>query len=104
MRRLSTDKNIARCQTDTLEQMDHRVRIHQGVSKQAISHSEKTPLYGSGQGSGAGVVNWHGNNETLIAMYEETQPRCLMTSPDRQEVQNQQVISFVNDNKLIQSP
>ena len=81
-RRLGADKNIARCQTETLEKMDHRVRIHQGVSKQAISHSDETPLYGSGQGSGAGVVNWHGHNETLIAMYEETQQGCIMKSPD----------------------
>ena len=36
-------------------------------------------------------------------MYEETQPWCLMTSPDKHHEQNQQVISFVDDNKLIQS-
>ena len=83
--------------------MDHRVRIHQGVSKTCISHTSNTPLYGSGHGSGAGVVNWHGLNETLITMYEETQPGCLMTSPDNRHEQNQQVISFVDDNKLSQS-
>ena len=80
-RRLGADKNIAKCQTVTLEKMKHRVCIHQGVSKECILHTSETPLYGSGQGSGAGVVNWHGHNETLIAMYEETQPGCKMASP-----------------------
>ena len=56
-RRLGADKNIVRCQTETLEKMEHRVRIHQGVSKKSISHTSSTPIYGSGQGSGAGVVN-----------------------------------------------
>ena len=102
-RRLGADKNITRCQTETLEKMEHKVRIHQGVSKQSISHTSSTPIYGSSQGSGAGVINWHGHNETVIAMYAETQPACMMTSPDNRHEQIQQVISFVDDNKLMQS-
>ena len=37
-------------------------------------------------------------------MYKETQPACKMASPDNRHKQNQQVISFVDDNKLMQNP
>ena len=84
--------------------MHHHVRIHHGVSKTCIKHSDKSPLYGSGQGSGAGVLNWHGHNEALIAMYNQTQPGCLMKSPDGTTEADQKVISFVvDDNELIQA-
>ena len=103
-RRLGADRNVLRCQTETLEKMDHWVRIHQEVSQTCITHSDETPLYGSGQGSGAGVINWHGHNEALIAMYDQTQPGCLMKrSPDGKTEINQKVISFVDVNKLIQA-
>ena len=77
--------------------------MQQGLSAQSIQHSENTPLFGSGQGSGAGVVNWHGHNETLIAMYNKTQPGCTMKSPDNTHTIDQKVISFVDNNKLIRS-
>ena len=51
----------------------------------------------------AGVINWHGHNETLIAMYNKTQPGCRMTSPDNILTIVQNVISFVDDNKLMWS-
>ena len=102
-KRLGADTNIARCQTETLEQMEHSVRIQQGVSTESIRHSKDKPLYGSGQGSGAGVVNWHGHNETLIAMYDDKQPGCRMQSPDKLIELIQRVISFVDDNKLMRS-
>ena len=102
-RRLGADRNISRCQTETLQHMNHRVHIHHGVSKTSIQHLDKSPLYGSGQGSGAGVINWHGHNEALVAMYDRTQPGSLMKIPDRAKEAEQNVISFVDDNKLIQA-
>ena len=83
--------------------MKHRTRIQHGVSKESISHSDEMPLYGSGQGSGAGVINCHGNNEFRISMYDNTQPRYVMKSPDARNEQIQQGVSFFYDNKLIQT-
>ena len=100
-RRLGADKKITRCQTLTLEGMEHRVRIAQGISDGYLKHSPTSAIHGSGQGSGAGVPNWHGHNETLIAAYSDFHKGYTMKSPDGSKSQNQNVISFVDDNKLI---
>ena len=83
--------------------MDHRTQIHQGVLQSSISHLNETPLYGLGQGSGAGVINWHSHNEALIAMYDQMQPGCLTKSPVGKSEIHQKVISYVDDSKLIQA-
>ena len=100
-RRLGADSKMTHCQMVTLQEMEHRTRIQQGISTESITHTEETPIYGSGQGSGAGVMNWHGHNEILIAMYDETQPGCEKMSWDNRHVQMQPVVSFVDDNKLM---
>ena len=100
-RRQGIDKNASKCQTSTLEEMEHSVRIKQGLSTEIIRHSTEKPIFGSGQGSGAGVVNWHAHNETIIATYKEFFPGATMKSPDSSKIAVQDVISFVDDNKLV---
>ena len=100
-RRLGADKQMALCQTLTLEGMKHRVCIAQGVSEHYLQHSHATAIHGSGQGSGAGAPNWHGHNEALITAYTDFHKGYTMQSPDSSKSQDQNVISFVDDNKLI---
>ena len=92
---------MAKCQTLTLEGMRHRVRIAQGISDSFLQHSQTTAIHGSGQGSGAGVPNWHGHNETLIAAYADFHKGYTMKSLDRSKQEDQNIISFVDNNKLI---
>ena len=68
---LGADKRITRCQTLTLEGMENHVRMAQGISEGCLKHSPASAIRGPGQGSGAGVPNWHGHNETLIAAYSK---------------------------------
>ena len=100
-RRMGADKAMTKCQTLTLEGMRHRVRIAQGISEKYLKHSSSMAIHGSGQGSGAGVPNWHGHNETLIAAYADFHKGYTMRSPDGSKEQDQNVISFVDDNKLV---
>ena len=95
------DKNASTCQTKTLEAMEHSVRIQQGLSTDTIKHSRDKPIFGSGQRSGAGVVNWHAHNETIIATYKEFYPGTKMINPDNTKEAEEDVVRFVDDNTLV---
>ena len=71
-----------RCQTLTLQGMKHQVKIAQGVSDGFFMHTEDTPVFGSGQGSGAEVPNWHSHNETITSTYKEFHKGITMATPD----------------------
>ena len=100
-RRSGASKEMNVCQTLTLQHMKHHVKIAQGVSEAFFHHTDDTPIFGSGQGSGAGVPNWHSHNETIIATYAEYHNGITMTTPDNEVTVNQNVISFVDDNTLM---
>ena len=100
-RRSGATKEMNVCQTLTLQNMEHKVQIAQGVSAQSFHHTDETPIFGSGQGSGAGVPNWHSHNETIIATYSEYHKGITMTTPDNQVTVDQNVISFVDDTTLL---
>ena len=100
-RRSGAPKEMNQCQTLTLQRMKHQVKIAQGVSKDSFTHTSETQIFGSGQGSGAGVPNWHSHNETIIATYADYHPGITMTSPNNAVTIVQNVISFVDDNTLM---
>ena len=90
-----------RCQTLTLQGMKHQVKIAQGVSDGFFMHTEDTPVFGSGQGSGAEVPNWHSHNETITSTYKEFHKGITMATPDGDTAVEQDVVSFVDDNTLL---
>ena len=100
-RRSGAPKEMNQCQTRTLGQMTHKVKTAQGVSDGAFQHSKDRPIFGSGQGSGAGVPNWHSHNETIISAYKEFHPGITMTTPGGTTTVDQHVVSFVDDNTLL---
>ena len=99
-RRTGATKEMNQCQTKTLEKMKHHVKIAQGVSTDSFQHSTDNPVFGSGQGSGAGVPNWHSHNEAIIATYKKYHKGITMSTPDNQVTVTQDVVSFVDDNTL----
>ena len=88
------------CQTLTLQEMKHHVKISQGVSEESFHHTSDKQVFGSGKGSGAGVPNWHSHNKTIIATYAEFHPGIDISTPDGRTTVNQNVMSFVDDNNL----
>ena len=84
-------------QTKALINQEHRVRTKLGVSNQSFKWTNENRIGGSGQGSGASMVNWHSFNEAIIQSY-----KTYMRDTRRDEREEEyRVRSFVDDNKLI---
>ena len=93
--RSGATKKMNQCQTLALQGMTHHVKIAQGVSDGFFQHTDDNQIFGSGQGSGAGVPNWHSHNETIISTYAEFHPGITMTTLNNEATVNQNVITFV---------
>ena len=96
-------KSCSQCQVRTLLHMKHRVKTGVGLSTEYIHHTEDSPMYGSGQGSGAGGANWHGHNEVILKAYQDFHPPRKLHGPDPDKTVEQAGVSFVDDNTLFLS-
>ena len=96
IQRIGGDKNLAVTQTKSLIQQQHRVKTTFGISPGSFGWSEKAKLGGSGQGSGASMINWHSFNEAIIKSY-----RKIMSKNKTKKEIDYHVKSFVDDNKLL---
>ena len=102
-RHIGAPKEAAICQIKTLKGMKHKVKTAIGTSEREIYHTPETPMYGSGQGSGAGGTNWHSHNEVIIQTYTKFHPPYKMYGPDTSKQIDQAGVSFVDDNTLLHS-
>ena len=96
IRRAGGSKQMAQAQIKSLISQQHRVKTGLGISKDFFEWHEDCKLGGSGQGSGASMLNWHIINETFIETYFESMNRKY----GRNEVKLT-IKSFVDDNKLM---
>ena len=96
IQRIGGDRNLAITQTRSLIQQEHRVKTMFGISPKSFCWNEKEKLGGSGQGSGASMVNWHSFNEAIIKSYKNT-----MELNKTKYENDYHVKSFVDDNKLL---
>ena len=102
-RHAGAPKEPAICQIKTLKGMRHKVKTVMGTSEREIFHTQTTPMYGSGQGSGAGGTNWHTHNEVILKAYTKFHPPFKMSGPDSSKEVDQAGVSFVDDNTLLHS-
>ena len=96
IQRIGGDRNIAMAQTKALVKRKHRVKTSLGISPGFFSWSEEEKIGGSGQGSGASIINWHSFNEAIIESYTN-----LMNIDKYKYEKDYHVKSFVDDNKLL---
>ena len=97
IRRIGGSKEFALMQTKALISQEHRIRTKLGVSEKSFTWAKGNKLGGSGQGSGASMINWHSFNEAIIKSYKMYMNG---TRIEQHEVEFN-VRSFVDDNKLI---
>ena len=96
IQRIGGDRNVAMTQTKSLVQQKHRVKTTLGISPEYFTWNDNEKIGGSGQGSGASMINWHSFNEAIIESY-----RKLMNINKNNYEKEYHVKSFVDDNKLL---
>jgi len=72
-RREGTPKKVCQLRVNTLNTSKHHVQTSLGVSKQYYTHSNASPIHGSGQGTGSAGTEWALISIPIIKVLEKQQ-------------------------------
>ena len=82
----------------TLQKAKYHVRTELGLSDTSFSHSDLSPIYGTGQGSGNASILWLFLCCILFDIYDKMSTPARYTHPDRSHETKVSLIGFVDDN------
>ena len=89
--------SIARLNNSTLHQARYRLRTALGVSKEYYTHTEKKPIYGTGQGSGNSPIIWCFLSSALFTAHAEKAHGAIFTTPTYDYYTKIGMVGFVDD-------
>ena len=100
-RRCGMPVNAVKLHANTLNQMQYRVKTTFGESDDVYQGSAKSPLFGTGQGSGASPAVWLTLVVVLMNTLERIVPhRLQFTSPDDSYQHSRLIDAFVDDTSI----
>ena len=78
--------------------MKYYILTKAGISDNYYHHTDDSPIYGSGQGSGNAGTEWNYVSIPLMATLEGIFPGCEIIIPENKKW-NKTIIAFVDDTK-----
>ena len=96
-RRQGLPSSVVQVNIATLKQARYRLRTALGVSKQHYTHTDKHPIYGTGQGSGNSPIIWCFLSSALFAAHEEKAIGATFATPDYKYYTKISMVGFVDD-------
>jgi hypothetical protein len=90
-------KNVALVIARTLKAARYKLKTMLGVTDEWYSHTNESPIYGTGQGSGNSPTIWCFVNFVLFDTFKSKANGALFESPDRQLSLRLYMIGFVDD-------
>ena len=100
-RRCGMPTNAVNTHASVLQHMKYTVKTLYGISDTDYHGTLESPLFGTGQGSGASPAVWLTLVVTLLNTLDRvTQPRMTFSSPDSSEIHSRLVDAFVDDTSL----
>jgi hypothetical protein len=81
----------------TLEKAHYRLRTELGLSEECYSHTEDSPIYGTGQGSGNSPMIWCFLSSALFNCYEQTAYGASYATPDKSYQMKLHMVGYVDD-------
>ena len=98
-RRFSYPEKVCKLQATALRVMKYSIQISLGRSDTSDSNTEKTPLHGTGQGSGVSGSNWLFSS---VPMFQIIEKRCqgrIMNSPDKSITIEKHILGLDDDTR-----
>ena len=89
---------VTQMNAKTLKKAKYHVRTELGLSSTSFSHSDLSPIYGTGQGSGNSSMLWLFLCCILFDIYDRMSTPARYTHPDRSKETNVSLIGLVDDN------
>jgi hypothetical protein len=90
-----------RTHATTLEKARYHLKSKHGISENYYSHSERTPIYGNGQGAGDSPSQWSQESALLFDIYESSVPGAQMTLQNGEIATKLPLTAFADDTNLI---
>ena len=87
-------------QARTIRKMQFHIKTALGISKDCYTHSEETPLHGSGQGSGSSAPIWLFISSIIMDCFEDIASGMTMANMDGTEKITQWIDGFVDDTSI----
>ena len=88
---------VAKVNAMTLASAEYRIRTDLGLAPTGYQHSEESPVYGTGQGSGNSPALWLFLACILYDIYEKLAKLAKYCSPDRSNLIKLGMVGFVDD-------
>jgi exonuclease III len=98
-RRFGMPEEIAKLHGTTLEQMRYYVSTALGISKDSYSHSDESPVYGTGQGSCSSPSIWLQICSILFDCHNQRSYGANYSTPDGSVTFKTSMTGFVDDTK-----
>ena len=96
-RKYGMPEAVAAVMANTLRGARYRLKTEAGVSQEHYSHSDTTPIYGTGQGSGNSPTIWCAISSTLFDCQDEATRGAVFWSPNRALRVKFSMVGFVDD-------
>jgi hypothetical protein len=90
-----------RTHATTLEKARYHLKSKHGISTNYYSHSERTPIYGNGQGAGDSPSQWSQESALLFDLYERSVPGAQMTLQNGEIATKIPLTAFADDTNLL---
>jgi hypothetical protein len=90
-------KDLVNLHYKTLTNTKYRVKIIGGNKTFVFSNSSKTPIYGTGQGSGNSPIIWLFISDTIAQIMEISAIGALYATDDSKKILNLKMTTYVDD-------
>ena len=89
--------SVTKATAETLRLATYKVRTELGIAEVGYSHSDESPVYGTGQGSTFSGQTWTFQSSTLIDCYDKDAIPAEYSSPSGDESVKLGIAGFVDD-------
>jgi hypothetical protein len=96
-RKFGVHKQVTLSYARTLQQAEYHIRTEQGLSEMRYIHSDCSPIYGTGQGSGNLPMIWCFISSLLYKCYDNKSYPATYSNPDRTKPLSWSLIGFVDN-------
>ena len=90
-------EHVTTTNAKTLQHAAYHIRTEMGLSQTSYSHTENSPIYGTGQGSGNSPMIWCFLSSVLYDCYGSNAHAATYSNPDHTNSISWSMIGFVDD-------
>ena len=96
-RKFGVGKSVTAANAQTLEKATYLLRTDLGLATEGYTHSESSPIYGTGQGSGNSPAIWCFISSVLYDCYDQLSATAEYCAPDGSKGLTLGMVGFVDD-------